>query len=298
MRSERDSLKRALERLGRVPAEVLDSSRERVRRNLKASLRPIVPLPPPPDATQANLSALRRPFYVAAGMASVCALIVTGALVQWSPRTRSASKPPLQSASKQTPERNRQITQPLPVLVEESSKASSKRSEPKKMRSARAATHVAVVETPPLQPSPSQARFTLLPPGDGKVILDRACGGCHRAASVGNSHFASRAEYAKVVSRMIGMGAPVSEQERDVLIDYLFDNLGTKPERSIDTPGREILERACTTCHSLNGIESYAYDSEDSYRELVSTMISYGATLSEAEKATLVRYLFSIYGKR
>jgi hypothetical protein len=83
-----------------------------------------------------------------------------------------------------------------------------------------------------------------------------------------------------------------------VLIDYLFDNLGTKPGPSIDTPGREILERACTTCHSLNGIERYAYDSEDSYRELVSTMVSYGATLSEAEKATLVRYLFLTYGKR
>lgn len=97
---------------------------------------------------------------------------------------------------------------------------------------------------------------------------------------------------------MISMGAQVSEQEAPVLTDYLFDNLAAKPEREIDTRGEAILERACTGCHTLNGIENYSYDSEDPYRELVSTMISYGATLSEGEKETLIRYLFTTYGKR
>ncbi len=83
-----------------------------------------------------------------------------------------------------------------------------------------------------------------------------------------------------------------------MLTDYLFDNLRTKPEREVESAGQAILERACTGCHSLNGIEKYSYDSEDPYRELVSTMVSYGATLSEAEKTTLIRYLFTTYGKR
>jgi cytochrome c5 len=138
----------------------------------------------------------------------------------------------------------------------------------------------------------------LLPPGEGRVILDRACGACHRAAAVGAYHFATRAQYAEVVSRMIAKGAQVSEEEAAVLTGYLFDNLGTKPEREVETAGPEILERSCTVCHSLNGIENYSYDSEDPYRELVSTMVSYGATLTEAEKTTLVRYLFATYGKR
>ena len=97
---------------------------------------------------------------------------------------------------------------------------------------------------------------------------------------------------------MIAMGAEVSEQEAPVLTDYLFENLGAKPAPEVDTAGRAILERACTGCHSLNGIENYSYDSVDPYRELVSTMVSYGATLSEAEKATLIQYLFTTYGKR
>jgi hypothetical protein len=111
-------------------------------------------------------------------------------------------------------------------------------------------------------------------------------------------HYATRAEYAEVVSRMIAMGARVSEQEAPVLTDYLFDNLAAKPTREVDAAGQAILERACTGCHSLNGIEKYSYDSEGPYRELVSTMISYGATLSETEKTTLIRYLFRTYGKR
>jgi mono/diheme cytochrome c family protein len=115
---------------------------------------------------------------------------------------------------------------------------------------------------------------------------------------VGGYHYATRAQYAEVVSRMIAMGAQVSEQEAPVLTDYLFDNLGPKREREADTAGQAILERACTGCHSLNGIENYSYDSEVPYRELVSTMVSYGATLSEAEKTALIRYLFTTYGKQ
>ena len=97
---------------------------------------------------------------------------------------------------------------------------------------------------------------------------------------------------------MIGMGAPVSEEEADVLVDYLFNNLGIKPEPPVKTAGRAILERACTGCHSLNGIEKYAWSSVGPYKELVSTMISYGAVLSDEEKTTLIDYLFATYGKR
>ena len=141
-------------------------------------------------------------------------------------------------------------------------------------------------------------QLAILPPGEGRVILDRACDACHRAASVGLYHYATRAQYAEVVSRMIAKGAEVSDQEAPVLTDYLFENLRAKPAPDVAMAGRAILERACTGCHNLKGIESFSYDSEDPYRELVSIMVAYGATLSEAEKATLIQYLFTTYGKR
>jgi mono/diheme cytochrome c family protein len=294
MHSEKDLLSRALGRLGRVPPGVLDATRERIRRNLKTGHRSMAPLPPP-DATRANLTALRRPFYIAGAMATVCILIAIGAVLQWRPGVRPTSTPAPKSTSRQTSE-SQPSAPPLRSSVEAPPSVTPAPVKPKRAPRPKADTQPA--ESPPVQASRLDARFPLLPPGDGRVILDRACGACHRAAAVGNYHFATRAEYDELVSRMIAMGAPVSEQEAVVLIDYLYDNFGTKPERELDTAGRAILQRACTVCHSLNGIENYSYDSEGPYEELISTMVSYGAKLSEAEKTTLIRYLFATYGKR
>ncbi len=296
MPSEKDILRRALGRLGRVPPEVLGVSRQRVRGNLKRQLRPTATLSPP-DAAPADLTVLRRPFYIAGAMALFCLLIVGGAVVRLRLERQSASSPVPKSASMQTSESQASIPSPRSAIESPPpvTLAFPKRN---KRRPSRAATQPQAADPLPVQAPRPQARFALLPAGAGKVILDRACDACHRAAAVAAYHYATRAQYAEVVSRMIAMGAQVSEQEALVLTDYLFDNLATRPKREVESAGQAILERACTGCHSLNGLENYSYDSEDPYRELVSTMVSYGATLSEAEKTTLIRYLFTTYGKR
>lgn len=301
MPSEKDILRRALGRLGRVPPEVLELSRHRVRENLKIDPRLTAPLPPP-DAAPADLTVLRRPFYIGGAMALVCLLIVGGAFVRWRLERKPASPLMAESASPQN------VESPAPVRSSRSGSdvprpVASTVAKPKKAQPSRAATQPQAASPqaagpPPIGAPRRRVQFTLLPPGEGKVILDRACGACHRAASVGLYHYATRAQYAEVVSRMIAMGAEVSEQEAPILTDYLFENLRAKPAPEVNTAARAILERACTGCHSLNGIENYSYDSEEPYRELVSTMVSYGATLSEAEKSTLIQYLFTTYGKR
>lgn len=304
MPSERDALRRALGRLGRVPPEVLSSSRQRVRQNLKIDLRLPARLPPP-DATPADLTPLRRPFYIGTATALLCLVIAGGAAIRWRPEQRPTSAVAPKTASPQASVPQASIPQaPAPPTSVPSPSSSavppSVAPAPPQPRSTPPSTRE--VQSPP-EPAPVRAslprvQFALLPPGGGKVILDRACGACHRAAAVGLYHYATRAQYAEVVSRMIAMGAQVSEQEAPVLTGYLFDNLAAKPAPDLDTAGPAILERACTGCHSLNDIESYSYDTEAPYTELVSTMVSYGATLSEVEKATLIRYLFKTYGKR
>jgi hypothetical protein len=62
--------------------------------------------------------------------------------------------------------------------------------------------------------------------------------------------------------------------------------------------GRAVLDRVCTVCHSLRGIEKHSYTSPDVYKELVSDMISRGAVVSEEEMATIVEYLYRTYGQR
>jgi cytochrome c5 len=296
MPSEKDILRRALGRLGRVPPEVLGLSRERVRENLKTDLRLTARLPSP-DATPADLTPLRRPFYIGGAIALVCLFIAGGVVVRWRFESRSASTLAAKTASTQTSESQASAQSPHSAM-EAPLPVTSALPKPDKTQASRAAAPSPAAGPSAVQAPRPPVQFTLLPPGEGKVILDRACGACHRAAAVGSYHYATRAQYAEVVSRMIAKGAQISEQEAPVLTDYLFDNLGAKPAPELDAAARAILERACTGCHSLNGIENYSYDSEDPYRELVSTMVSYGATLSEAEKTTLIQYLFTTYGKR
>ena len=295
MPSEKHNLRRALGRLGRVPPELLGLSRQRILENLKIDPRLTAPLPPP-DASPADLTVLRRPFYIGGAMALVCLLLVGGVVIRWRLERPSSSRLVAKSAPPQT------VESPAPVSssrlrLEVPPPVTSDVATPRKTQPSRAAAQPLAAVPPPVQPPRRRMLFTTLPPGEGRVILDRACDACHRAASVGLYHYATRAQYAEVVSRMIAKGAEVSEQEAPVLTDYLFKNLAAKPAPEENAAGRAILERACTGCHNLNGIENYSYDSEEPYKELVSTMVSYGATLTDAEKATLIQYLFTTYGK-
>jgi mono/diheme cytochrome c family protein len=63
-------------------------------------------------------------------------------------------------------------------------------------------------------------------------------------------------------------------------------------------PARAVLDRVCTVCHSLRGIEKYSYSDPDAYQELVLDMISRGAVLNNEEVATIVQYLYKTYGQK
>jgi len=97
---------------------------------------------------------------------------------------------------------------------------------------------------------------------------------------------------------MVDKGAPLSEQEADTLSAYLLENFGIRPEPVDAAMGQGILERSCTSCHSLNGIEKDMFDSPSDYRDLISRMISHGATLKDEEVSTLAQYLFATYGTK
>ena len=56
--------------------------------------------------------------------------------------------------------------------------------------------------------------------------------------------------------------------------------------------GRKILERACTTCHELGEVTKFRdYYTKDDWRDIVTTMVKYGAELKEGEAEILVEYL-------
>ena len=135
----------------------------------------------------------------------------------------------------------------------------------------------------------------------GAAILQRACSSCHAADVIGNYKYETAAEYREVVNTMIAAGATVSAQELPVLVDYLFATYGKKPAGAAPAatdPGKAVLEAACTTCHDLEGMKNHSYTSKEPYEALVKSMMSYGATVSDAQLPALVEYMFKTYGKK
>ena len=59
-----------------------------------------------------------------------------------------------------------------------------------------------------------------LPPGEGKVIVQRACVGCH-ALKVVTSKRATPEEWQTVVNQMVSRGADVEDDEIETLVAYL-----------------------------------------------------------------------------
>jgi len=71
-----------------------------------------------------------------------------------------------------------------------------------------------------------------LPDGQGKATLVRVCGGCHEAAIVSAKKM-SRQEWSDVVDEMREKGANATDQEVEIILDYLTKFFG-KDEKKTD----------------------------------------------------------------
>lgn len=60
---------------------------------------------------------------------------------------------------------------------------------------------------------------------DGETLLEERCSECHSLTRVTNQEM-TRAEWEQTVTRMVEMGAQLSDEEKTVLVDYLAENYG------------------------------------------------------------------------
>ena len=81
--------------------------------------------------------------------------------------------------------------------------------------------------------------------------------------------------------------------------------LAAEPEREYYEPGielpagegRELIVRACTRCHTLDGVPAYRkYWGYDRWLPMVENMIKHGAELNEVEKIVVTHYLARYFG--
>ena len=66
----------------------------------------------------------------------------------------------------------------------------------------------------------------------------------------------------------------------------------------VDDAGKNILDKACGSCHVVGVAASARYRTREEYEALVSKQVAYGAGVSQTEVPVLVDYLFRTYGVR
>ena len=68
----------------------------------------------------------------------------------------------------------------------------------------------------------------LLPPGPGREATIKGCSGCHGVGILVGEH---RSEYlwSTTVSMMVSIGAPVPDDEFDLVVSYLTAQFGPRP---------------------------------------------------------------------
>ena len=153
----------------------------------------------------------------------------------------------------------------------------------------------------------SSAQVNPLQPEPGRSILSRRCTNCHGLELVRESS-KSLAEWKETIKLMVEYGATLAPPEQGVLAEYLARHFGPKPSSLVsggaepeakeipsDEPGASILSRRCTHCHGLELVRESS-KSVTEWREIINTMVEYGATLAASEQGVLAEYLARHFG--
>jgi cytochrome c5 len=147
-----------------------------------------------------------------------------------------------------------------------------------------------------------------MPQGPVREIIRKNCTACH---GIDDYAFYSmdRAGWKKLIETKHKSGeAPISDHDFSLLLDWVVSKFGpdTKPfPRTYVAPeittffsdpeAKRLLDRACTTCHDIDRINS-SRRTEDGWRVLAIDMRERGAQLSDEELERLVEWLGRVKG--
>ena len=153
-----------------------------------------------------------------------------------------------------------------------------------------------------------------LPDGPGKDVTVKACTSCHDADNF-TSKKHTKAEWKEVVDTMVAYGAEVSDADSEIITTYLAKNFGpagaapSAPAPSAsgaapgaqtpglpDGPGKDVVVKACTSCHDADNFTSKKHTKAE-WKEVVDTMVAYGAEVSDADSEIITTYLAKYFGK-
>jgi cytochrome c5 len=66
-----------------------------------------------------------------------------------------------------------------------------------------------------------------------------------------------------------------------------------------DGPGKQILNRSCVSCHNLTEVTKFrGFYTRPQWRDIVQTMVDYGAAINDKDAEVLTSYLTDALGKK
>ena len=66
-----------------------------------------------------------------------------------------------------------------------------------------------------------------------------------------------------------------------------------------DGAGKQILNRACVSCHNLTEVTKFrGFYTRPQWRDIVQTMVDYGAAVNDKDAEVLTTYLTETLGKK
>ena len=144
-----------------------------------------------------------------------------------------------------------------------------------------------------------------LPRGPARQVILKSCTKCH-----GLDEYATRAldrqGWQKEIDSMKLKGATISDQDAQILLDYLVNTFGPNfvpagrvrtaaPNPAADAKATQILNTACTKCHTLQRVEAGAQSQED-WTNILRQMKDRGAAVTDEDVTVLVEYLTRTHG--
>jgi competence ComEA-like helix-hairpin-helix protein len=93
-----------------------------------------------------------------------------------------------------------------------------------------------------LATSAAVGKAPALPPGKGKAIVARTCVNCH-ALKVVTSKRATKEQWSALIDQMVSRGADLSDDEIEVVVDYLAKNFALKGASAVPAKKNFLVQQ-------------------------------------------------------
>ncbi len=126
---------------------------------------------------------------------------------------------------------------------------------------------------------------------DVEALIDEKVAGNHDVERIFNA-VKTREEWEETLDRMIGYGAEISDEEKEIIITYLLERDLDAMEASAEVDVEALIDEKVAGNHDLGRIFN-ADKTREEWEETLDRMIGYGAKINEEEKEVIIEFLLN-----